>query len=126
MKAKRRIGFGIGVGVCLVIIGIVYYRFNPAHYSFPKCPFLVLTGWKCAGCGSQRALHHLLHGNFYAAFKLNCLLVIALPYLLLGYTIEYTSWGKTKTALRQVFYGQRAMLTVLMVILSFWVLRNLV
>lgn len=125
MKAKRRIGLGIGAGICLVAIGIVYFRFNPALYSFPRCPFIVLTGWECAGCGSQRALHHLLHADFYTAFKLNCLLVVAVPYILLGYTLEYSIWGRRKTALRQVLYGQKAMLTVLIVILSFWILRNI-
>lgn len=126
MVAKRRIGFGIGVGICLVAIGIVYFRFNPALYSFPRCPFLVLTGWQCAGCGSQRALHHLLHGDFYAAFKLNCLLVVAVPYILLGYILEYSTWGQTKIALRQWLYGQKAKMIVLVLIISFWFLRNVI
>jgi hypothetical protein len=36
----------------------------------------------CPGCGSLRAVHHLLHGDVVAAFKLNPLMVASLPVLL--------------------------------------------
>ena len=39
----------------------VYSHIHPSSSPlFPKCPFLMLTGMKCPGCGSQRALHALL------------------------------------------------------------------
>ncbi|MGH9578069.1 MAG: DUF2752 domain-containing protein, partial [Terriglobales bacterium] len=60
----------------------ILYRWNPATAGFyPICPFLSLTGWYCPGCGSLRALHQLLHGNLGAAFDLNPLLVVALPFV---------------------------------------------
>lgn len=40
------------------------------------------------GCGSQRVLHYLLHGEINEAFKANALLVCALPFLLFLLYIE--------------------------------------
>ena len=33
----------------------------------------------CPGCGSQRALHELLHGNLTSALRLNAFVVCSLP-----------------------------------------------
>lgn len=127
LVAKGRIGFWIGLAGIFIGLGILYFRFNPAAYPFfPKCPFFVLTGLQCPGCGSQRALHHVLHFDLYAACKDNILFVLALPYLFVGYILEYTFWGKTKIVLRQRLYGQAAKMIVLVVVISFWVLRNLI
>ena len=61
----------------------ILYRWNPATAGFfPACPFFTLTGWYCPGCGSLRAMHQLLHGHLGAAFDLNPLLVLALPFVL--------------------------------------------
>ena len=49
-----------------IIIGgmILLWRFNPSSFTFyPRCPFYVLTGYKCPGCGTLRAIHHILNGN---------------------------------------------------------------
>jgi hypothetical protein len=59
------------------------YTLNPARTGvFPPCPFRWLTGWLCPGCGSLRAAHQLLRGNFAAAWSLNPLMVLLLPLLL--------------------------------------------
>ncbi|HVV70051.1 MAG TPA: DUF2752 domain-containing protein, partial [Verrucomicrobiae bacterium] len=47
------------------------------------CIFHQTTGLLCPGCGSLRALHQLLHGNWVAAFHYNALLVGCLPLALL-------------------------------------------
>ena len=50
---------------------------------FPGCPFRLLTGFTCPGCGTTRALHQILHGHFDTAFTLNpLLLLLAIPFLL--------------------------------------------
>lgn len=65
----------------------VYALFDPASaWWMPKCPVHFLTGLDCPGCGSQRAVHALLHGRLYEAWAHNALLVLLLPYLvLMGY-----------------------------------------
>lgn len=77
--------------VCIVsiviIAGLIYFFFNPADNSlFPQCPFYWLTGLKCPGCGSQRAIHSLLYLDLETAFKYNALLIFSLPMIIiLGY-----------------------------------------
>jgi Protein of unknown function (DUF2752) len=74
-------------GACaLVAAGMVMLEvFDPATSGvFPPCPLLYLTGWYCPGCGSLRAMHQLLHGNLSAAWALNPLTVLLLPFLTYG------------------------------------------
>lgn len=59
--------------------------FDPATSGvFPPCPLRYFTGWYCPGCGSLRALHQLLHGNLSAAWALNPLTILLLPFLAYG------------------------------------------
>ncbi len=69
-----------------VAVGVVILRvFDPATSGvFPPCPVRYLTGWYCPGCGSLRAIHQLLHGNLAAAWAMNPLTVILLPFLSYG------------------------------------------
>ncbi len=60
---------------------LVLFLFNPAESGFyPFCMFHRLTGFQCPGCGGLRAMHQLLHGHLSAAFQLNPLLVLAIPW----------------------------------------------
>jgi hypothetical protein len=60
----------------------VYFLLDPTRVMiFPPCLFHELTGLDCPGCGGQRALHQLLHGNVIAAIRLNAMFVLSLPLL---------------------------------------------
>jgi hypothetical protein len=63
--------------------------FDPAQHSFfPRCYFHQFTNLHCPGCGSQRAIHHLLHGNLATALRSNalfCALAVAGIFALLHY-----------------------------------------
>lgn len=77
-------GKGILVALLVVALGFIFFIFNPSTTAlFPKCPFLMLTGFRCPGCGSQRAVHSLLHLDFTQAFSYNALLVLSLPVIIL-------------------------------------------
>src|SRR6185295_10575187 len=66
------------------------FLFEPGKTGFfPACPFRLLTGFTCPGCGSTRGLHRLLHGDVIGAFKFNPLLVLMLPFLLYA-LVRYT------------------------------------
>ena len=68
----------------------VLYLFNPAQSRlFPPCPFLLLTGWRCPGCGSLRAMHQLLHGELSAGLTLNPMMVLMLPMLLFLFVQQF-------------------------------------
>ena len=73
---------------CVVLAGacalatVMLRVFDPATSGlFPPCPVRYLTGWYCPGCGSLRAIHQLLHGNLRAAWAMNPLTVMLLPFL---------------------------------------------
>jgi len=62
------------------VVALVFFAFDPTRVSFfPPCLFHLLTGWDCPGCGAQRALHELLHGDIIAALRLNAMFVLSLP-----------------------------------------------
>ena len=63
----------------------------------PKCPTKTLIGLSCPGCGIQRAMHELLHGNIIEAIKYNYYLIISGPYALLFCLV----WMLPKNALSQ-------------------------
>ena len=112
--------------VFLVLIGVIYSIYDPAeHTAFPQCPFRTLTGYKCPGCGSQRAIHELLHGNVSGAFYYNMLLVISIPYLLVAFLFDLVkNPGPEFLKWRKRLFGKNAIFIVLGIIVLFWLLRN--
>src|ERR1700749_3263759 len=91
MLNKKNLYFA-GSLIAFVALVIVYYKYNPAKYKFfPKCPFHLLTGFDCPGCGSQRAFFFLLHGDIINAIRKNLLLVISLPFLLIHFFYKIKS-----------------------------------
>ena len=56
--------------------------FPPWLYAiYPVCPIRALTGWRCPGCGSTRALAAMLSGRFTDAFHFNPLAMFLWPTL---------------------------------------------
>ena len=67
--------------ILIVFGGVVLYNLNPIQYWFmPKCPFKLITGLSCPGCGIQRALYALMHGEIIDAMKYNYFLLYSGPY----------------------------------------------
>ncbi len=84
----------------------------------------MLTGLLCPGCGSQRAIHQLLHGHLAASFQYNQLFLPAITYAAMGgiiSTLAPTKWPDV----RKSFYGTFAAYTALVIILAFAILRNI-
>jgi hypothetical protein len=101
-------------GAILLPLGIAaLYFLDPAGTpAFPRCPVFALTGWKCPGCGTARALHAALHGRFAEALRLNAALPAALA--LVAYAVAFP-----RRARRPVFAW-----AVLALVLGWGVLRN--
>ena len=110
----------------LLIFAIIFLLFDPSTNSFfPKCPLLMATGWECPGCGSQRAVYDLMHFDVKAAFYHNPLVVIFLPYIILGLSVDsYAHKNEKLLYLRNNIYSTHAIYFILVVIISFFVLRN--
>jgi hypothetical protein len=70
-----------GLAALLAVGAVILYRFDPAVAQFyPRCVFHEMTGLQCPGCGTTRALHHLLHGDVAGAFRLNAMLFVVVPF----------------------------------------------
>lgn len=103
----------------------LFYTFDPEETRFfPKCPFLWVTGYECPGCGTQRAVHELLHLNVASALKHNAFIAFAVPYIFLGLYLEYFGGKRNHPKLEKIFFGKYAAVVVVGAIFAFWVLRN--
>lgn len=72
--------------------GALLFAVNPAeHAIYPACWLYATTGWQCPGCGGLRATHELLHGHLAAAWRLNPLALLLVPfYAWLGLDVALT------------------------------------
>jgi len=112
------------VALAILAVGILH-AFNPAAtWFYPPCPFRAFTGYLCPGCGTTRALHQLLNGHIAAAFRLNPLMMLLLPFV--GYSGASSALETAGVRpLPRVFIPAVYIWILLAVILTFWVLRNI-
>jgi hypothetical protein len=123
---RTKFVLGVAVGILLVAALFLFYRFDPETQPlFPRCPFFLITGYQCPGCGSQRALHSLLHADIGTAFKQNAFMVLAIPYVFLGIYLQYLGGKLRHPRLENIFYGRWSAIILLVVIFAYWILRNL-
>lgn len=92
----------------------------PGHY--PSCPFLMVTGLWCPGCGSLRALHALTGGDLTTALARNPLTVCAVALA----TVGWLAWLRRAYAGRPLSLNPapRLLWAALGLVMAFWVLRN--
>jgi uncharacterized protein DUF2752 len=122
----RQLTVAVLVWLSLAAITVFLFFFNPASPAnqwFPKCPFRLVTGFQCPGCGSTRALYQLLHLHPLEAFKLNPLMVLTLPFIVYGFL------GFTRSALfgkpqRRLFIPPVYLWMWVGLLIFFWVFRN--
>jgi uncharacterized protein DUF2752 len=103
----------------------VLYVSDPARSGlFPPCPLRYLTGWYCPGCGSLRAMHQLLHGNLGAAWALNPLTVLLLPFVVYGLA-SYAPFEIRGCRLPRIILPAFWIRALCAVIIGFGIARNL-
>lgn len=134
MKRERKQRFGLKkfvkpaiVVVAVVAIVVVYHCINPVGTSageyMPKCFMKGLTGYDCPSCGSQRALHAFLNGEFKRAILFNPFIFLALPYLL---ALLYTALSSDRFArcIKPFVRHRIAIWSFLALYVAWWVIRN--
>ena len=111
----------LAVGVAGVIAGVVAHVVDLPYR--PLCPFLVLTGYWCPGCGSSRALHALAHGDLAEALARNPMTTVTVPLLVFWWAawLYRTATGRTRTTMAHPAF----LWALLVFVIAFWVLRNL-
>ena len=125
-RRKKLLRWALALGGLTALL-IVYALFDPQQAGwFPRCPFRVVTGLECPGCGSQRAVHRLLNLDVAGALRENVLLVLSIPYLAAGFILETRKApGEGTLRWRKRLYGQKAIYVILAVIMLFWAARNI-
>lgn len=91
---------------------------------FPKCPFHALTGLQCPGCGSQRAIHALLHGQIAKAIGYNGLLVASIP--VIGVIAAAEAGRKNHPKFHAAVNSPKTIAVILAVIAAWWIIRNII
>ena len=108
-----------------IAVGATYlFIFEPGKTGFfPSCPFRLLTGFNCPGCGSTRGLHRLLHGDVVGAFEFNPLMVLMLPFLLYALA-RYTTAAILDRPLQKHYVKPNYIWMLFALVMSFWIFRN--
>ena len=104
---------------------LVHLRDPHQSGSYAYCPWLLLTGTYCPGCGGLRAVNDLSNGDLAGAASSNLLLVASAPVLLLWWA--RTVRDRWQGRVRQVAARRHATLAVAFLVLAvvFAVVRNL-
>ena len=112
--------------VAVLVAGAwIVYSNDPLRAGFfPPCLLYKWTGYYCAGCGSTRATHHLLHGRVWAAFRFNPLYLLVLPFFAYEFGRLVVRTVRPRPFIWRAvnplwIWGPAA------VIMTFWVARNL-
>ena len=67
----------------LAAAGVLYLIWMRTVGIGIPCPFRLMTGWKCPGCGVTRMAYALAHLRFREAYDCNPYFLCLLPFLLL-------------------------------------------
>lgn len=108
----------------LIILGIgfgYYLWLNFTHLGIP-CPFRMITGWLCPGCGITHMLIALIHLDFHTAYLENPILLLTLPFLI-GEIIYQRYLQLTKQVNPQ--WNQVLLWLYVIALIIFGILRNL-
>ena len=112
-RLRRNLLAAMAAVACVAGLVFLYFN-NPQDLSgFPRCPFYALTGYKCPGCGTLRAIHAALHLRFSDALRLNPILFVAVPAMV--------AMLFSRKFANNVIVGW----TILAVTLIYWVARNI-
>ncbi|HZJ82950.1 MAG TPA: DUF2752 domain-containing protein [Clostridia bacterium] len=99
----------------ILILAVLTYIGEPSKGPIFPCVFNKLTKLHCPGCGMTRALHSLMHLNFYQAMRYNMLIFIIPPLLGVYFFLKYKGQGT---------YAEKLMVITLILALFYGVFRN--
>lgn len=109
----------VGLGAAALL------HFHDPHGSgsYGYCPFLVLTGRPCPGCGGLRAVNDLTRGDVAGAMGSNVLAVVLVATLAVAWVVWFARRARGRRD-RMIVLGANAGYAALAVLLVFGVVRN--
>lgn len=90
--------------------------------SYGFCPFLVLTGQPCPGCGGLRAMNLLTNGEVVAAVSSNLFAVVLVPTLVVAWMVWFARRARGVDA-PFLTLPSTVWIVASMLVLVFWVAR---
>ena len=94
---KARIKKVVIISAVLLLVGCAYAVFHSKTGIGIPCPFRLLTGLSCPGCGVTRMIVHIFQGDFAAAFRDNAVLFCLTPPLMVFLALRVYSYVRSGT-----------------------------
>lgn len=111
------------IAAAVIALVVLYGLCDPCQRWFPHCIWHTVTGTLCPGCGSQRAIHALLHGQIIQAWHYNALMLVAAPCALMAVAAEV--WPNRLPRMHRMVTHRATGITVIGIIALWWILRNI-
>lgn len=102
---------------------VFYFNVSPDSGIMPACIFKKVTGWECPGCGSQRMLHALLHGEVLEACRYNPLIAAVAPLIPVMVWLELTRKSHPRRYAR--IYNKYTPAIIGAIIVAWTIIRNI-
>ncbi|MDR0823533.1 MAG: DUF2752 domain-containing protein [Prevotella sp.] len=122
---KKYILLILAILLPIAVIYVYHSIYNIAG-SNSLCSFKEITSLECPGCGGQRCVYYLLHGNILQALRYNAFFVIAIPFLLYFYYIGVRVYIlKQERYIKSFVFSSYFAYSLLIVVIVFFILRNI-
>lgn len=121
-------GLSRGKWIAAVVVAAavaVYTAFCHFTGLMPRCIFKWLTGYDCPGCGSQRALRALAHGQVMEAWSYNYLLPFLVAYLAALLLLPLWRGNRGVARVYAALTSPAAVWSVAAAVVVWWILRNI-
>lgn len=126
----RRLLAPVGVALLAIAGCAVLFAIDPNEPGrYPLCPTRALLGIDCPGCGLMRGTYDLLHGDVAGTIDHNLLIPFAIPIvfvLWLGWLRRAGTGIRPALTRRRFKWRNRMLLTGLVIMVGFGVVRNFV
>lgn len=118
---QRRLLTALGIFLGALGFAALYILFVRTTGGVP-CPFFLISGLYCPGCGSTRAIFSLLELDIRSAFSYNAFAAILLPLVAIYIVCSLVSYVRRGRAVR---LDSRLLIGVLIALFAFGALRNI-
>ena len=122
-KFDRRAIVVVVVAAVAIALLLFYALVDVDSGLMPRCPIKALTGFECPGCGSQRMIHALLHGDFAGAWRQNPFLIVMIPVMLAALVAEL--WRKRFPRLNRVILSPASIAVIIAATAIWTICRNI-
>lgn len=103
----------------LLLILVLHYSRIPLY-----CPFKLVTGIPCPGCGGQRALFSIMQGNIIEAICINPLSVLLILFAFIAPVWLFIDCYKGTDSLHRVMKGNwswKVIAVISLIIIANWI-----